>query len=807
MKHYLVILFCCFLFTLPVKAQKYSISGEVKLTSDHYATGASVFIVNTSHQSIVNEFGKYVISGLNPGEYKVAVHYLGYKVAPQLVLIEDESLALDFNLTALSQTLKELVIEDEQLTANISRLNAVEGAAIYEAKKTEVISMQGITANLATNNSRQIYAKVPGLNIWENDYAGIQLALGVRGLDPNRTSNFNVRQNGYDISADALGYPESYYTPPAEAVERIEIVRGAASLQYGTQFGGLLNFKLKEGSEDKPFEFTSRQTAGSFGFFNSFNSVGGEVGKLNYYSFYQHKRGSGWRPNSDFNLDTWYTHLALQVNEKLKITGQYTFMYYLAQQPGGLTDNEFERNPRFSKRERNWFQVNWNLLALMIDYKINSRLKLNIRNFGLLGGRDALGNLERIDRPDHAGPRNLFSDDFKNFGNETRLVWHYNLGNNTNVVLIGSRYYQGFTHRQQGLANEGLGPDFYFLNPRKLEDSNFDFPGNNFSLFAENIFNLGQQWSITPGIRFEHINTSADGYYTSSTLVPDPDTGFARDSTFQVLEQRENSRSFLFSGVGVSYKKKNGLEFYGNFSQNFRSINFNDIRVNNDNIQVDPNIGDERGFNLDVGVRGNKNDFYNFDVSVFMLHYNDRIGNVLKRDENFRAYRLRSNIGNSRHYGIEAFGQLNLFKLVDISGASLNWFGNVSIINARYAEANEQAIEGKLVEMTPPFMIRSGLELKWGGLQSSLLYNYVQEHFSDASNANYVPSAVEGLIPSYQVMDFSLRYNYKKWLLETGVNNLTNNYYFTRRASGYPGPGIIPADGRNFYLTLGVKIN
>ena len=83
-----------------------------------------------------------------------------------------------------------------------------------------------------------------------------QLGIGGRGLSPNRNSNFNTRQNGYDISADALGYPESYYTPPAESIERIEVVRGAASLQFGTQFGGMLNFRFKKGPQDKNLNYT-----------------------------------------------------------------------------------------------------------------------------------------------------------------------------------------------------------------------------------------------------------------------------------------------------------------------------------------------------------------------------------------------------------------------------------------------------------------------------------------------------------------------------------------------------------------------
>ncbi len=130
-----------------------------------------------------------------------------------------------------------------------------------------------MAVNQASNNGRQLFAKVPGVNVQETDAGGLQMGVGARGLDPKRTTNFNTRQDGYDIAADALGYPESYYTPPIEAVEQIELVRGAASLQYGTQFGGLLNFKMKRGEEGTPLELVSRQTVGSYDFFNSFNSL------------------------------------------------------------------------------------------------------------------------------------------------------------------------------------------------------------------------------------------------------------------------------------------------------------------------------------------------------------------------------------------------------------------------------------------------------------------------------------------------------------------------------------------------------
>ena len=132
-------------------------------------------------------------------------------------------------------------------------------------------------------------AQISGLNIYQNDDAGIQLNIGGRGLDPNRTSNFNTRQNGYDISADVLGYPESYYSPPAEAIDEIQIIRGAASLQYGTQFGGLVNFKLVTPNPNKPFDLKTRNTIGSNNLYTNYTQVNGKIKSFSYLGYFNFK--------------------------------------------------------------------------------------------------------------------------------------------------------------------------------------------------------------------------------------------------------------------------------------------------------------------------------------------------------------------------------------------------------------------------------------------------------------------------------------------------------------------------------------
>ena len=178
----------------------------------------------------------FVLEGYTTGQ--ISIHDSSFQIielSPLLISLENvEVMASDFE------------------TFNIRRLDDIEKMSVFSGRKTEVIKVNQAIASLATNNARQIYNQVSGLNVFQNDDAGLQLNIGGRGLDPNRTSNFNTRQNNYDISADVLGYPESYYTPPAEALKEIQIVRGAASLQYGTQFGGLLNFVFKAPNSINP---------------------------------------------------------------------------------------------------------------------------------------------------------------------------------------------------------------------------------------------------------------------------------------------------------------------------------------------------------------------------------------------------------------------------------------------------------------------------------------------------------------------------------------------------------------------------
>jgi Fe(3+) dicitrate transport protein len=725
-----------------------------------------------------------------------------------LYLLESQPLRAQSDSTANLQIPQITIRSKQTQNLGMSKLRAVDGLAIYEGKKSEVVHIDRIAANLSTNNTRQLFARVAGLNIWESDQAGLQLGIGGRGLSPNRTSHFNTRQNGYDMSADALGYPENYYTPPAEALQKIEIVRGAGALQYGTQFGGMVNFVLQQPGGEKPLTWKSRNTIGSFGFLSSYNSIHAvsKNKKTACFAFLQHKNGNGWRPNSNFKANNLFLDIHHHPNELVTLDFEITHMNYLAQQPGGLTDTQFESNPRQSLRERNWFTVNWNMALLGVEYRVNPQLRLSTRTFGLTASRSALGNLAPANVADLGGPRNLIRGTFNNIGNETRLLYQYTTGSFINTILLGSRIYRGFSTAVQGWGSAGNLADFNLPIPQDDTQSDYNFPNFNNALFAEHIFHLTPKISLTPGIRLEHIRTYAEGFYWQRLR------DFAGNilSEQQNFEYRNRTRHFLIAGAGVAYRKNKQVECYANLTQNYRAINFTDLRVDNPNFKIDTNLGDERGFTSDAGMRTNIGNWFYSDISAFYLHYNDKIGVLLRADQPplYNDYRLRTNIGRARNIGLESFAEMNVLHFLSPHDTlnKFSLFVNATLIDARYLAKNNPTIHRNMVEYVSAFTCRTGASWEHRAWKSGFNCSWSSRQFTDATNAIRTASATNGIIPAYLVTDLFIAGKTRHFGFELNLNNLWNARYFTRRAEAYPGPGIIPSEGRSIFLTLSLNI-
>jgi len=767
--------------------------------------------LNLSDVEIYNYDGDFITKTNSSGRFSFSSNATDIKLVFYLIDYDYRVITLSANeksniyLKPYTIDLKEVIIIDNQNNFSNTKLDDVVGNSIFAGKKTNNIILENMVGDMSTNNARQIYNKVGGLNIFQNDDAGLQLNIGGRGLNPGRSANFNIRQNNYDISADVLGYPESYYSPPAEALKEIQVVRGAASLQYGTQFGGLVNFVFHEPNRYHKLKITSRNSIGSNSLYTNFTSLAGSMKNVGYYTFLNYKKGNGFRPNSNFESVNLFSYFDIELSEKLKASFEITYLTYLAQQAGGLTDNMFYDNIFQSNRERNWFKIDWLLYNTKISYDLNDEDNLSLNIFGLDANRFSLGYRNiRVDQIDPLGERDLIKGFFNNYGIETKYLNKYKFLNTSSVLLTGIKYYKAKNLSEQGPGSSEYSANFNYANdnhPYYPNQSSYEYPNFNAAYFVENIFYLNDKISLTPGMRYEYIDTKSDGYYRAIylNLVDQP----IYDTT--IYNQSENKRNFVLLGLGMSYKYKPNYEWYSNISQNYRSVTFADITINSPTFLIDPNIKDESGYSYDVGLRGKYKSFLSFDFNYYGLSYKNRIGFLQKSiefmPEFFTTKTQKSNIGDAFINGFESLIDLK-FKNI-LHNLNLAGFFNYAYTKSEYLRSESQFIIGNQVEFVPEHNLKCGVSFNYKRLMAGLQLTYLSDQFTDASNAIESDiSGILGMIPSYHILDLSSSFSFKNTKLFFGINNILDNYYFTRRATGYPGPGIIPSQNRNYTITL-----
>jgi len=697
--------------------------------------------------------------------------------------------------------LKDVTIVGRNSKSDYQQIPEIVGTNIYAGKKNALIVLDNVQGNIANNTMRQVLAKVPGIHIWESDPSGIQIGIAARGLSPNRSWEFNIRQNGYDIAADPFGYPEAYYNPQLQAVQRIEIVRGQGALQYGPQFGGMVNYILKNGSEiNQAFEFETQQTIGSNGLINSFNAIGGKKEKVNYYSFYDQRNGEGWRNNSQFFSKAGFGSVTYHFTKKLSLNFELMHSHTRSQQAGGLTDVQIIQNAKQSFRNRNWMDIKWTTPAINIEYEMNEHSRWNTKIFGTIGDRNSVGFLQSILVKDSINnATNQFNnrivniDQYRNYGLESRFITDYFIGKMKNTISTGLRFYTGYTHRlADGIGTTGTEYDMRIegLYPRDIQ-----FRSNNAAVFIENIFRVTEKLLIIPGFRYEWLEGAASGI-----------NGYSATGAFINLQNITRSRSFILGGIGSEFHLSNTTELYANFSQAYRPIQFANLQVPPTTDLIDQDLKDASGYNFDLGYRGKLKNYLQFDVSGYYLQYNNRVGTIIPLGAN---YRLVTNVGASTSKGLETYFEFNPIRAFSNSmHTDFILFSSYSYTDARYSGNHQDATtKGKKVENAPQDILRTGLSFGYKGFLFTTQLSHVGASFSDANNTN-TPSmnGNTGIIPSYSIIDLTASYKYsKKIILKAGINNLNDTRYFTRRAGGYPGPGALPADGRNFFVSIGAK--
>lgn len=674
----------------------------------------------------------------------------------------------------------------------ISFLSERHGAWLLTGKKTEIVLVDSMGANAAQNVARQVLGRIPGLVVAETEGGGFPSnGIAIRGLSPTQSVEMNVRQNGVGIAADPYGYPETYYLPPLEAVERVEIVRGASALQFGPQFGGVVNYVMRRGDSSRPLSATVQQTSGSDGLNNTFGSFSGGNGALTWFGAVQRKAQSGWRPNSDFRQTSSYVALTGRVSKTLAATLDYSGLRNRIHMPGGLSDEQYEAGADQSFRARNWLTSPWNVGSATLTWTPAPHIRVESVTSILSSGRSLVwrnedGGPGALDEPDPITGefvnREVEREGFRNVTEELRARTDYMLGSLPSTLAVGARWFEGRMHRQGG--GEGTtGADFDLsLEPGASYEYDIRFATRNLALWVENAVRLGTRLSVAPGVRIEYLRSTANGY-TDTTFAP-----------------QSKVRTVPLLGVGATWLASATTSLYANASQAYRPLDYSSLTPIGGVSRIDPSMRDSKGLSMDLGWRGTAvQDRVRFDVGLFRLNYDNRVGLRTRTGDAGEVFTERSNVASSVHQGLESYVEVT--PVVAPTGlGTLTVFNSLAVTDARYTTGD---VRGNRVEYAPRVVERVGLTLARGRFATTFLTSHTSDAFGDADNTVRSVDAVVGLIPAYTVLDLSATLNLSRgWRLQGGVNNLAGRRYFTRRTDEYPGPGILPSAGRSVYLTL-----
>lgn len=647
-------------------------------------------------------------------------------------------------------------------------LPAVTGASIFSGKKTAVIDLDA-QAKIIGNNYRQALSQTPSLLLSEE--SSPLVSIGYRGLSPHRAQFTQVLRDGLPIHADQIGYPEAYYTPPLDTVDRIEFLHGGAALQYGPQPGGALNYITHRPRTDKPFSLRTQHIVGSDDLYSTFTSADGTVGKLGYYLYYNHIQSDGFRSaNSDFDLSNAAVKLLYSLDNGGKIIFKADTYDEDHGEPGGLSVADFNSGSLKSSREFDRFSLDRDSVTLTYEVEPNpesfftaSTWWTDYTRFSL---RQRNGGFGTLPAGPNANSNGIENQKFETFGFDAR--YRVNWGKDfQHTFSTGIQAYHVDSPRTD---SRGAGPASYSgVARRESEREVFYLP-----VFAENKFTFGK-FSITPSVRLENIRQQVKETKNLDKV-----------NLLSPLTSKDETSHILLGGIGAEYDTDEYSAVYANISQAYRPQIFTEAVPLGDKEIVNGDLEEGKSIEYEIGYRSRPLTWLAFDTSVFLLSFKDQIGKVTEA-----GLTSFQNVGDAVHKGIDLSINADILQLASGSErlGKLDFYVNATYLDAEFTDGPN---EGKAPQYAPDTILRTGLNYSYQEkLKVSLGGTFLDDHFADDNNSDNFK------VPGYMVWDLTAEYKVLENLrILAGINNVFDESYYARVRT----EGIDPANGRNYYI-------
>jgi len=639
-------------------------------------------------------------------------------------------------------------------------------------------------ARVAPVSANDVLRKIPGLNIIDEDGgAGLRVNIGVRGLNPIRSSKVLVMEDGIPVTLNPYGDPALYFSPLMDKMDGVEVLKGSSQLLFGPQtIGGVVNYI----TANPPEQLTNRVkiAAGEGGYFSSFLSHGNTIGNVGYIISYNHKRADNMGP-LEYRINNLTGKLTMKLSEhsrvgfKFGIDDQRSNATYV-----GLTQSLYDAgkhdfttlaphdympiaNVNASLTHEHDFNERVTLRTVAFAYAINrnwrrqayDRAPVDGRVYDRIWGDPAATDGSTLFMRDAADWRNR---QYQVKGVEPRLAVKHALFNVPNDLKVGVRALWERADEQfvqSGTAN-GRGGNM------RDNEQRFGFAT---SAYVVNDINITDKFTANVGLRMEHYDFERRIYRGRYTVNGQPNV--VRDT----LDSKSSSTFALLPGAGLSYAVSENVTLFAGVHRGFAPPAVKSAILPEG---VAEEIDKEVSTNYELGGRISVGDYLNFSPTLFYMDFENQVVPV-----SGATGATSANGGRTQHLGAEFGVDFDLAKALG-SAHSVALGGTLTFVEATYA-GKDNVLSDNYLPYSPKIIANQYVSVElWRSLGLAVYGNYMGKQFNDSNNT--VTPSVDGQIGQIDarfIMDATIyyRFNNPNIMLHASAKNLTNTRYIASR--------------------------
>lgn len=618
--------------------------------------------------------------------------------------------------------------------------------------------------------------RVPGVKIQDETGTGVLPQIAVRGLYDSRSGRVQILEDGIPLALAPYGQEGMSLFPVTFAtVDRIDVVRGGAAVQYGpNNVGGVINIISKPIPLTWENEIAERATFYGKGrnLWDTYLRTGGMLNdNFGLQVEGNQVKGNSFREYSGSKTQNYRIRGLWNINDATSLNFSYQYYDAHANLAGALSAKDYHQNRRQSTRPFDDYDGHTKRYSAVYNQQLGGlgfidSAEFNWMFFAHNSDRDFHLGMSQVPGQNFnpALPADLVQNSprhFKTWGTEPRFSFDVNGDKVNQHWIVGGRFVKekiDYQVRQRALTTDltSVTRDWYFDDKAWA-----GYVSNAIKLFDD-------KFTITPGMRYEHIGEK----YSD------------RKSDF-----RANAKDGQWlPGLTLGYQLTDEWFLYADTQKSVRPAQVTQVVKGGD-------VSSELAWNYEGGVRYMPTKNVSLQTGLYRIDYKDQISYNSSTD----SY---DNIGRTRHEGIELEG---FWSPEAVEGLRLH---------AGYAYLKAEQRNGVNKGKRVPYSSRNQVTLDgsydWRGTTFALNGYYFSRSFSDAANSERETAKGDaGPMPSYWVWNAQVSRDLYKSASATvngyvGVNNLFNRDYWFRGIDTSPW-GRQPAPGRSVTAGIGVK--